>query len=70
LIGAGGLAAEGDEPPTVPQALTTTVQAPMMPILLMCIRGPALLSKIFLVTAAITFTVDPPGTLSETEAGF
>jgi len=36
----------------------------------MCIRDPALLSKISLVTAAVTFTVDPPGTLSEKEAGF
>ncbi|MEO8968545.1 MAG: hypothetical protein ABI355_13045 [Solirubrobacteraceae bacterium] len=41
-----------------------------MPILLMCMLEPALLSKIALVTAAVTFTVDPPGTLSETEAAF
>jgi hypothetical protein len=70
LIGAGGRAAIGDRPPTLPQALTATAQATMMPIVLMCMLDQVLLSKIVLAPAAVTFTVDPRGTLSESEAAF
>ncbi len=47
-----------------------SAQAPAMPILPMCILGPALLSAIASVTAAVTFTVDPRDTLSEKQAAF